>query len=228
LNDSPLEPAPMEPVFPRHSGQPLLLEIVPFERIDEVAGAVVSANLQEFFHVRTSLLPPRSLPPELHLPARDQYDAAGLIKELLPGLGSRIIRLGLTNRDLTLPILTYVFGESLVGGRVAVVSLFRLGTEPGQPRQDLGRLYERLVKVALHETSHALGLPHCRRPGCLMRFSYGLEQLDLLEIEFCPPCREEFRRLKKDFSNPLEFRSTGNRAPGDSSPGSGPGSQYLP
>ena len=181
------------------------MEIIPFGRIDAVAGAVVSANLQEFLSLRTTLAPPRTIPLEAHLPARNQYDAEGLLKELIPGLGFRVIRLGLTNRDLTLPILTYVFGESLVGGRVAVVSLFRLGEEPGQPRLALGRLYERLVKVTLHETAHALGIPHCRRPGCLMRFSYGLEQLDLLEIAFCPGCREEIFRREIELSNTPEF-----------------------
>ena len=172
----------MDPASPLQPGPPLLVEIISFGRIDEVAVAVVSANLQEFLSLRTTIAAPRAIPPEAHLPARNQYDAEGLLKELIPGMRFRVIRLGLTNRDLTLPILTYVFGESLVGGRVAVVSLFRLGKEPGQPRLDLGRLYERLVKVTLHETAHALGVPHCRRPGCLMRFSYGLEQLDLLEI----------------------------------------------
>lgn len=221
--DSPIGPAPMEPAFPRQPEPPLLVEIIPFDRIDEVAGAVVSANLQEFLSLRTILTVPRAIPPETHLTGRNQYDAEGLLKELIYGLRSRVIRLGLTSRDLTLPILTYVFGESLVGGRVAVVSLFRLGKEPGQPRLDLGRLYERLVKVALHETAHALGLPHCRRPGCLMHFSYGLEQLDLLEIQFCPGCREEIFRRKNKLADPPEIRSTGNHEPGDSSPVSEPG-----
>jgi archaemetzincin len=174
------------------------VEVIPFGRIDEVAAAVVTANLQEFLHLQSEMASPRSVPPEAHLPARNQYDAGIILQSLRADLGAGVLRLGLTNRDLTLPILTYVFGEALVGGRAAVVSLFRLGDEPGRPRLDLGRLYARLAKVALHETAHALGVAHCRQPGCLMRFSYGLEQLDLLEIQFCSRCLKEIQRRKDE------------------------------
>jgi archaemetzincin len=188
-------PAPV-PAPARHSSRHLHVEIIPFGRIDAVATALVAANIEEFLRLRTYLSSPRSLSPEAHLPARHQYDAAVILKDLRAGLPPGDLRLGLTNLDLTLPILTYVFGEALVGGRAAVVSLFRLGRAPGQPRLDLGRLYDRLVKVALHETAHALGVFHCRRPGCLMRFSFDLVQLDTLEVHFCPDCREKIARLK--------------------------------
>lgn len=174
------------------------VEVIPFGRIDEVAAAVVTANLQEFLHLQGEMSLPRSVPTEAHLPARNQYDAGIMLQALRADLGAGVLRLGLTNLDLTLPILTYVFGEALVGGRAAVVSLFRLGDDPGRPRLDLGRLYARLAKVALHETAHALGVAHCRQPGCLMRFSYGLEQLDLLEIQFCSRCRAEIQRRKDE------------------------------
>jgi archaemetzincin len=196
----------MDPASFIRTDPPLLVEIIPLGRPDEVACAVVAANIQEFLALRTCLAPPQPVPEESHLPGRNQYDAEWILKHVLRGLNPGTIRLALTPLDLTLPILTYVFGEALVGGGAAVVSLYRLGTEPGQPRRDLGRLYERLVKVTLHETAHALGVPHCRRPGCLMRFSYGLTQLDALEIQFCPDCREEMFRQAKAFSSTAELR----------------------
>ncbi|MBI5583556.1 MAG: peptidase M54 [Deltaproteobacteria bacterium] len=200
----------------------LRVEIIPLGRVDEVAGAVVAANIQEFLGFPTTLASPQPVPEEAHLPGRNQYDAGWILKQLRRGLDPRALRLGVTTRDLALPILTYVFGEALVGGRAAVVSVFRLGTEPGQPRKDLGRLYERLAKVALHETAHALGVPHCRRSGCLMRFSYGLDHLDTLEIAFCPACREEIARRTGALTG---INYAGTPEPTDSNPSPVPGRQ---
>jgi archaemetzincin len=180
----------MEPALLSLTDRALVVEVIPLGRTDEVAGAILSANLQEFFGLPAAVAPPWSVPDYAHLPARNQYDASLILQHLSRDLLPEGLRLGFTALDLTLPILTYVFGEALVGGRVAVVSVFRLGQEPGQPRKDLGLLYERLVKVGLHETAHALGVPHCRQPGCLMRFSYGLEHLDALEPQFCSSCRQ--------------------------------------
>jgi archaemetzincin len=166
------------------------VEVIPLGRADDVAAAILSANIQEFFGLPAVVSPLWPIPDYAHLPGRNQYDAGLILQQLSRDLPADGLRLGLTALDLTLPILTYVFGEALVGGQVAVVSVFRLGREPGHPRKDLGLLYERLVKVGLHETAHALGVPHCRRPGCLMQFSYGLEHLDALELQFCSSCRQ--------------------------------------
>ena len=187
----------MDPASLSPADRAFEVEIIPLGRADEVAGAILSANLQEFLGLPAVVAPPWPVPDYAHLPARNQYDAGLILEHFYRDLPPEGLRLGLTALDLTLPILTYVFGEALVGGRVAVVSIFRLGREPGHPRKDLGLLYERLVKVGLHETAHALGVPHCRRPDCLMRFSYGLEHLDALEPQFCSSCRQALATFLK-------------------------------
>jgi predicted Zn-dependent protease len=48
------------------------------------------------------------------------------------------------------------------------------------------------------EAGQLLGFEHCREPGCPVRFSKLLEQLDLLPMHFCAPCDYEIaRRLKR-------------------------------
>src|SRR5690606_37557080 len=56
-----------------------------------------------------------------------------------------------------------VFGLGYRPGRASVVSGFRLGGAGGAVRVD------RLVKVAVHEVGHNLGLGHCPEPFCVMR-----------------------------------------------------------
>jgi len=106
-------------------------------------------------------------------------DPEGQLQEVLQ-------HLGLTARDLCLPVLTYVFGQAQMNGRAAVVSLRRLGGPGGAAPRAL--FYTRLAKVALHETAHLLGASHCHRPGCLMCFSSTLKHVDALDIGFCPDC----------------------------------------
>ncbi|HRR26538.1 MAG TPA: hypothetical protein P5300_07580 [Acidobacteriota bacterium] len=68
---------------------------------------------------------------------RRQYHSTPLLSELLrliePGKGEVV--LGITEHDLFIPILTFVFGEAVLGGRAAVVSAHRLRQERyGLPR----------------------------------------------------------------------------------------------
>ncbi len=72
--------------------------------------------------------------------------------------------LALTGRDLFVPVLTFVFGQAQLGGRVAVVSLARLRQEFYGMAPNGEILMERAVKEALHETGHTFGLVHCRGP----------------------------------------------------------------
>ena len=101
---------------------------------------------------------------------------------------------GITRRDLFIPILTYVFGEAALGGDVAVVSYHRFrnelyGLSPNRPL-----VLERLRKVAIHELGHTLGLVHCTLQYCVMHAASYVEELDLKGHEFCPFCRNALKR----------------------------------
>ncbi len=96
--------------------------------------------------------------------------------------------LGVAEVDLFIPILTFVFGEAQLGGRVALLSLARLRSSYYGEDEDPDLLYRRAEKEAIHELGHTLGLVHCDDYGCVMRFSSSVEEVDIKGDRFCPNC----------------------------------------
>jgi archaemetzincin len=122
-------------------------------------------------------------------PSRDQYNSRTLIdllRGLLPGDAERV--LGVTNVDLFIPVLTFVFGEAQLGGPAGVVSFFRLDNRFYGLPENGELLLARLVKECVHEVGHTYGLLHCPDPDCVMRSSTYVEQIDLKQASFCIEC----------------------------------------
>ena len=66
--------------------------------------------------VRT--MPSLPIPPESYEARRNQYYSTKILKEMLGEVPENALKLlGVTDKDLCIPILTYVFGEAQVGGR---------------------------------------------------------------------------------------------------------------
>ncbi len=118
-------------------------------------------------------------------PARRQYHSTVLLRELLrhvPGDALRV--LGITEVDLYVPHLNFVFGEATVDGRVGIISLHRLHPEFHGDAPDHRLLVERAVKEALHELGHTFGLRHSSNPRCVMYFSNDIEDTDRKSARF--------------------------------------------
>jgi len=96
--------------------------------------------------------------------------------------------LGVADVDLFSAVFTFVFGESRLGGEVAMMSLHRLRPESYGLSRDAALLAARAEREALHEVGHLLGLVHCKHPECVMRFSGSVEEVDLKPAAFCPRC----------------------------------------
>ncbi len=121
---------------------------------------------------------------------RGQYHSTAILRAMAPAAPDPEIRLlGVTELDLFVPVLTFVFGEAQLGGPCGVVSVHRLREEfyglPPSP----ALLGERLLKEALHELGHTFGLRHCSNRQCAMASTHAVERLDLKEARYCAECR---------------------------------------
>jgi archaemetzincin len=133
-------------------------------------------------------------PEEAFDPARGQYDSRTLLALLLERHPRSARVLGITDVDLFIPALTYVFGEAQLGGRAAVVSCYRLAPERyGLPPNE-ARLQARLTKEAIHELGHTVELLHCSDARCVMASSPAVEGIDLKSSRFCGRCRRQLDR----------------------------------
>jgi archaemetzincin len=171
------------------------LALIPFfcplsaAQLDQLA-----AHIEQAFPLRAERHAPTFDPQIAYDPQRGQYNSRVLMHEFIQDVrwqSSRV--LGLTGLDLFIPVLTYVFGEAQLGGRVALVSSHRLDdVNYGLPAKP-GRMLERVLKEAVHELGHTYQLLHCHDLGCVMSSSTTIDGIDVKSAHFCAQCERALR-----------------------------------
>jgi archaemetzincin len=132
----------------------------------------------------------------------EQYSSTLIVKELVRNCPPDAVRFfAITERDLFIPMLTFVFGQAQLGGPVGLVSLARLRQEFYRLPPNRALLVARSTKEALHEMGHTFGLVHCPDRECTMSLAINIQQLDRKGTAFCDSCgvgiREHSRMLRK-------------------------------
>ncbi len=149
----------------------------------------IDAVAAEWFPLPAQRLPMVPVPAESYDAKRGQYQSVEIMKMIarnLPADAARV--LGITEADLAIPTLTFLFGQAQLDGTVAVVSLARLRQEFYGLPSDEGLLRERLVKEVLHELGHTFGLTHCHDPKCVMSLATHVGLVDSKDERYCTSC----------------------------------------
>lgn len=165
------------------------LYIVAIGTVPEAALQWAEEAAAEWFPLPPRRMPPLAIPEGAYDARRRQYQSAEFMKMLAQHAPSDAVRvLGITNVDLAIPMLSFLFGQAQLNGPIAIVSLCRLRQEfYGLPAdEELSR--ERTVKEVLHELGHTFGLTHCSERTCTMSLSTAIELVDAKGSRYCDRC----------------------------------------
>jgi archaemetzincin len=166
-----------------------IISLVPIGHVERPHLDSLAEGLASRLRVACSIQPDALAPDFAYNALRRQYHSTEILKRLLHDVPLDCWRvLGVTEADLYIPILTFVFGEAQLSDTGAVVSLHRLRQEFYGMPPDPQLLVERLTKESLHELGHTFGLRHCSDYRCVMSPSYGVERIDLKLAAFCSTC----------------------------------------
>jgi archaemetzincin len=165
------------------------LSVVQVGPLGEELLRAVEGCLRAAFGLEVLRLPPLPEPREAFDAERGQYGAIPILHRLVAACPPEAVRLlGITECDLFIPMLSFIFGQAQLSGRVALLSVARLRQEfyglPGDP----GITRERTLKETLHEVGHTFGLLHCLEKVCPMALSTTIQHLDGKGAAYCPSC----------------------------------------
>ena len=122
---------------------------------------------------------------------RNQYSSSAILNEV-KAYASKHVKfngvLGVVDVDIFVPELNYVFGEAFTPGKAGLISLWRLKPKFYGESAGSDILMVRVLKEAIHEVGHTLGLSHCPRSLCVMHFSNSIFDTDKKQSLLCDQC----------------------------------------
>ena len=169
---------------------PETLYLVPIGEIEGEILDYLCQQLEQALGRSCQVAVPLPHPSAAYDERRGQYLSTYILQQLARlELPHPFRALGVADLDLYVPGLNFVFGQASKGGRDAVIALPRLRQSFYGLPDDEELFRQRVLKEAVHELGHTLGLGHCPHRRCVMHFSNSLADTDYKEAEFCPRCR---------------------------------------
>ena len=156
-----------------------------------------------YFQREAFLVDPKPLPPAAWTPERGaggQYDAEALLDALegsCPPTAAGCLTV--TDEDLYVSTLQYVFGLGHFHRRVGVFSMYRLWEDVRGPSGERLAVRDpeplrRALKVAVHELGHEMTVAHCvHYRHCVMAGTNSLAESDAGSLMLCPLDHEKLR-----------------------------------
>lgn len=172
--------------------------LMPFGTIDEDLFGPLEVCLWQVFGLDVKRMPPLPDPSFAFEQKSGQWNSTLILKDLVRRVPDDAVRvLGITERDLFIPMLSFVFGHAQLNGPAAVISLSRLRQEFYRLPANVPLFHHRVMKEAVHELGHTFGLVHCPDTRCAMSLSNAIQQVDKKNEELCSNCSILFDDITK-------------------------------
>ncbi|MDD8017405.1 MAG: archaemetzincin family Zn-dependent metalloprotease [Bacteroidota bacterium] len=177
------------------------IHLVALGQVDKEIMKSLEVGIWQIFGFELQLLPALPEPAYAYEAKRNQYSSVSILHELVKYRSNDSVRLlGVTEKDLCIPMLSFVFGHAQLQGSAAVISLARLRQEFYNLPPNQTILLNRAVKEAIHELGHTFGLLHCQDTSCAMSLSNAIHLVDSKTDELCRNCsiilEENIKNLK--------------------------------
>lgn len=168
--------------------------------IDPPIMSAIADTLGRTFRHPVTMFDPMPEPAYAYDERRRQYSSVLVLRTLLEMVPGSVVRLlGVTGKDLFIPMLSFVLGQAQLNGKVAVISLARLQQHFYGFPPDPELLRARAVKEAVHEVGHTFGLTHCADTRCPMSLSNNVQHVDTKGPALCPACTAVFTEQLAQF-----------------------------
>jgi archaemetzincin len=175
-----------------------VIYIIPYGRIDEELLSSLEVCLWQVFGLDVKRCPALPDPSYAFDQKTGQWNSSLILKDLLRRVPADAVRvLGITEHDLFIPMLSFVFGHAQLNGPAAVISLSRLRQEFYRLPANVPLLQHRMMKEAVHELGHTFGLVHCPDTRCAMSLSNAIQHVDKKSEELCHNCSILFEDFTK-------------------------------
>lgn len=178
----------------------MLIRVVPLGNISSETVKQVVESVKKAFACDCVIDNPiLNVPKSPYDQERKQYGADGLVGFLRPYVREKKCdkMLAICNIDIFSKGLNFVFGVAQKGGKICLISLYRLNQRYYSLQSDAGLLKERASKEAVHELGHCFGLNHCDNDGCVMAFSNEIVSVDKKGAKFCDSCKQKIAKKLK-------------------------------
>lgn len=147
--------------------------------------------------------PQEDMPQGAYNPLRKQYNVQSISDDISRRITVDVVNeraLVITDVDLYMPDLDFVFGFADAKKGICVISLTRLRNEFYGFKPDNNLFIARAVKEAVYELGRSWGLDHCPNLKCVMNFTNSLSDTDRKRNTFCPACQN---KLHSRYGKPL-------------------------